>query len=187
MNTTHDEQGFSYIDVMIAIVILMVGVLALASALTLAVVRSREAEQQLIAKQYAFSALEQVFTARDMSTFGWDYIRNVAYDSTEKGFAKNGTSGLDMKKNAGADRVFGTPDDSGDIIPGFQRRIIITDLCDPDRPSANCVPCATLNPAPNCAPVGNNPVMMRRVDVTIWYQVNNARRTENASTIITDY
>ncbi len=45
------EAGFTYIDVMIAIVILMVGILALMAAMSGAVLQAKGQEQQLIAKQ----------------------------------------------------------------------------------------------------------------------------------------
>ena len=53
MNTNADERGFTYLDVMIGIMILSVGIMALSAAVTGAVIRSRELEQQLIAKQHA--------------------------------------------------------------------------------------------------------------------------------------
>src|SRR4051812_17132179 len=56
-----NESGFSYIDVMIALVILMVGILASAAALTANLVRSFETEKQVVAKQIALSTIESIF------------------------------------------------------------------------------------------------------------------------------
>ena len=52
-----NERGFSYIDVMIALVILLVGILASTAALTANLVRSYETEKQVIAKQIALSTI----------------------------------------------------------------------------------------------------------------------------------
>ena len=80
MNIHKNEKGFSYIDTMIGLVILLVGILALAAAVTTSVIRSREGEQQLIAKQLANSTLESIFSARDIrlnDVDGWNSIGNV--------------------------------------------------------------------------------------------------------------
>ena len=48
MNTySSNEKGFSYIEVMIALVILMVGLLGMLSALTANLLRSYEAEKRV--------------------------------------------------------------------------------------------------------------------------------------------
>lgn len=178
------EAGFSYVDVLIGITILMVGVLALAAAITASVIRSREGEQRLIAKQYATSTLESVFSARDISAFdvaipgcakciGWDKIGNVN-TNTVQGAARGIflTGQQTMTTDDGPDRVVGTADDAGNAINNFRREIVITDICDPERPSANC-PTA-----------GTYPVMLRRITVNITYQGSGFWRTETASTII---
>ena len=47
------EEGFSYIDVMIAIVILMVGILALMAGMSASILQAKGQEQQMVAKQNA--------------------------------------------------------------------------------------------------------------------------------------
>ena len=86
------EKGFSYIDVMIGIVIMLVGVLAMASALTANLVRSYETDKKIIAKQMALSTIESIISTRDISRpgtiEGWDSIGNVGNNINENGAAQ---------------------------------------------------------------------------------------------------
>lgn len=54
------ESGFSYVDVMIAMTILLIGILTLAAALTAAFVQTTAGENQLRGKAIATSTLENV-------------------------------------------------------------------------------------------------------------------------------
>ena len=188
MNIKKNEKGFSYIDTMIGVVILMVGVLALAAAVTSSVVRSREAEQQLVAKQLSNSALESVFSARDIRLSGedgWSSIGNIGsnpVDGTPKGIFVIGQAPI--RADAGADGIIGTLDDAcagagpccvggvcnnSAVLTGFRRQITITDINDPERPS------------PPYA------IMMRRIEVVIFYQTSTGTRQEAAATVVTNY
>ncbi len=174
------EAGFSYIDVMIAIVILMVGILALLAAITGAVVQSKGQETQLDAKQIATSTLESIMSVKetDPTRLGWNAVGN---DTANIDPATGNPQGVfltgvqQVTTGAGLDEVIGTADDDGDAVPGFQRRIVITDECDVDRPSPNC-------PIP-----GTFPVRMRSVQVTITYFVGRLPRQEVLTTVLTDY
>ncbi|MEK7723050.1 MAG: prepilin-type N-terminal cleavage/methylation domain-containing protein, partial [Acidobacteriota bacterium] len=66
----NSEQGFTYIEVMCAVVILMVGILAQLSAISLSILRQRESEKQTAARQLANSTLESIFAARDLGNTG---------------------------------------------------------------------------------------------------------------------
>ena len=83
---TRNEKGFSYIDVMIAIVIMMVGVLALVGALTANLMRSFEAERRIVAKQMALSTIESIMAAKEIERpgilDGWESIKNVVTSPT---------------------------------------------------------------------------------------------------------
>src|SRR5690349_13567952 len=84
-----NEGGFSYIDVMIALVILMIGILASTAALTANLVRSFETEKQAVAKQVALSTIESIFSARDIAKpgaiAGWNSIGNVGSNPDQSG------------------------------------------------------------------------------------------------------
>lgn len=178
MKTLKNQEGFSYIDTLVAITIMLVGVLALVAAVTASVVNSRSNERNLIAKQHVASTLEAIFSARDLGvTLGWDSIGNVGSNpDPDTGVARGVfvVGRQTMRPNDGADHIPGTNDDTGTPMIGFDRQIVITDICDPERPSANC------------SPAGANPVMMRKVEVTIWYQVTGGWRQEQTSTIVTN-
>lgn len=65
MTRKKDRQaGFSYIDVMIALVIMMVGILAMVGALSANLVRSLESEKRTLAKQLALSTIESIISAK---------------------------------------------------------------------------------------------------------------------------
>jgi type II secretory pathway pseudopilin PulG len=175
MSTHKNQAGFSYIDVLIAITLLMIGLLALVAAVTASVIQSRAGEQNLIAKQYAASTLEAIFSSRDIGVLGWDAVGNVGSNTVggvPKGVFVVGRQ--PVYPDDGADNIAGTADDTGTAVKGFDRQIVITDLCDPDRPS------------PNCSPAGTYGVMLRKVEVTIYYQVTGGWRQEKSTTIITN-
>lgn len=172
--------GFSYVDLMIAIVILSVGILALMSGIAGAIIQSKGQETQLLAKQIASSTMESIMSLKetDPSRLGWISIGNIDTNfdpatNTYRGVFVRGEQ--EIHEEAGPDQVLGTADDDGAIIPGMTREIVITDQCDPDRPSANC-------PTP-----GPWPVRIRTVIVTVRYFVGSIRRQEEVTTVLTDY
>jgi type II secretory pathway pseudopilin PulG len=174
------ESGFSYIEVMIAIVILMVGILALLAAITASVVRSRGQEEQLRAKQVATSTLESIMSVKetaDKDRLGWIAVGNVGSnpddDDIPRGVFVVGET--EVLSNPGPDEVMGTADDTGASVGPMTREIVITDVCDPDRPS------------PNCPTPGTNPVRMRAVQVTVTYFIGTTEFTERINTVLTDY
>lgn len=179
------ESGFSYIDVIIAIVILMVGILGATAALTANLLRAYESEKRIIAKQIALSTIESIFSARDIakkgSIEGWDSVGNVG--DLEKGvFLKDWRP---IREDIGADGVAGTADDACDagsnckvkdnpenkspLVSGFERKIVIEDIPDPDRPSPP------------------HAIARRQVTVTVRYNINSLFREQTISTIITNY
>jgi type II secretory pathway pseudopilin PulG len=185
-----NEKGFSYIDVMIAIVIMMVGVLALVGALTANLMRSFEAERRIIAKQMALSTIESIMAAKEIERpgilDGWESIKNVVasppagvvngvfltgYCPIREEMGYDGVAGTidDACSGTGSCIVAGRPANTSPIIAGYSREIVITDVADAERPSPP------------------NAITRRRVDVTVRFFVNQAARTETASTILTNY
>jgi Tfp pilus assembly protein PilV len=172
------ESGFSYIDVMIAIVILMVGILALLSGIAGSVLQTRGHEQQQLAKQYATSAMESIMSVKETnpSVLGWNAVGNVGSNPVNGSPMGIFVTGFQpVTSDAGPDQVLGTADDAGTQIPGLQRRIVITDVCDPDRPS------------PICSPPGGARIRIRAVEVTVRYNVGTIQRDETVRTVLTDY
>ncbi len=181
------ENGFSYIDVMIAIVILMVGIIALAATLTANLVRSYETEKQIVAKQAAVSTIESIISARDINrnntNNGWETVANVnPNDPNARGIFLNGFTPI--REDIGIDGVSGTADDAcpvntictvnsyqntSAVVKGLERRIVITDVNDPERPTPP------------------NRIRRKRIDVTIRYFVNQISRQQLVSTMLSDY
>lgn len=175
----NSEAGFSYIDVMIALVILMVGVLAMLSGISASILQSKGQEQQTLAKQIATSTMESIMSVKetDPARLGWKSVGNVGSNPNEvnvpQGIFVTGFQPVFL--NAGPDEVIGTADDNGSLVSQLQRRIVITDICDPDRPSPIC-------PSPGLAAI-----RMRSVQVTITYNVGGIQRQEQLVTVLTDY
>ena len=186
----NSERGFSYVDVIIAIFILMVGILSMISALTANLIRLSETEKRIVAKQIALSTIESIISAKEISRAGviegWDSVGNIGsnpVDGVPKGIFSTGWRPI--RSEMGWDGVAGTIDDTcpegspcvvsgrpnnnSPVVSGFEREIIITDVPDPERPSPP------------------NAVSRRRIDVNIRYFVNQAIRQESVSTLVTNY
>lgn len=174
-----NEKGFSFIEVMCAMIILLIGILAQLSALTFSLLRQREAEQQNTARQISSSTLESIFAARDLGkTAGissWEMINNT--DVNKNGLFIAGWN--PVRQNSGKDGIQGTIDDacpadsvcqSGNykntspVIAGYERKIIITDVQESE----------------------NQVVKKRRLEVKIRYNVGQAQREQTVATIIAD-
>jgi hypothetical protein len=162
---------------MIAITILLVGVMALVSAITSGLTMTTTSQQSLTAKQIASSTVEAIFTARDVETLGWNSIGNVGDAAIpEAAFVagkqkispapgKDGIVGTADDLN-GPDGDAGTEDDS-EPVPGFLREITVTDIPDPDRP--------------------DSPITLRQIAVTIHYTVGTFAREETFTTYVANY
>lgn len=172
------QEGFSYIDVMIAIVILMVGILALMAGVSASVIQSKGQEQQMLARQVATSTLESIMSVKetDPSRLGWDAVGNIGsnvVNGVPRGIFVVGFQ--PVYSDPGPDLVIGTADDTGTPLQAMRRRIQIIDECDPERPSYNC-------PNPGLAKV-----RIRTVLVTVSYFVGALERQETVRTVLTDY
>lgn len=184
------QKGFSYIDVIIAIFILMVGILAMVSAITANLMRMYETEKRVIAKQTALSTIESIISAKEISRQGviegWDSIGNQGnnpVNGVPKGIFLNNF--CPIREDLGWDGVAGTIDDacpagsscnvSGRPVnnsaemKNFDRQILITDVPDPERPSPP------------------NAVSRRKITVTVRYKLNAVIRQVQVSTIVANY
>lgn len=172
-----EEAGFSYIDVMIAVTILLVGVMALVSAITSGITMTTSSQQALAGKQIAASTVESIFTLRDLDKLGWDALGNVGDSAIPGGVFVAGEQ--DIYPTYGGDGIIGTADDvlgpdgyegtsdDGQPVAGYRREIRITDIPDPDRPSS--------------------PITLRRIDVIIHYYVGSVPRDETFTTYAANY
>src|SRR3954471_5907397 len=59
------DEGFTLIEVMIAIVVMSVGLLAVIASFATAISATQSAEEDLIARQKVLEAMESIYTARN--------------------------------------------------------------------------------------------------------------------------
>src|SRR5215471_6936247 len=137
-------QGFSLIEVMIAIVILMIGLLALFGT---ALSATSHAQQDLVAKQKARELLEAVYAARDDAGMAWSQIQN---DNVVGGAFKTGWDQL-VRVTPNTNQILGSstpgegptpdyvlaPDAAGNLtvqipLDNYQRRVDILPVKYPD-------------------------------------------------------
>ncbi|HXX43849.1 MAG TPA: prepilin-type N-terminal cleavage/methylation domain-containing protein [Candidatus Acidoferrales bacterium] len=110
------ESGFTLIETMIAMIVLTVGILALAAMLGSGLAYMTTSQYDYIAQQKAAEAVESVFEARDIGQATWSTICNVGSSvccagvtgCTAAGIFLNGANPL---CGAGADGIVGTADD----------------------------------------------------------------------------
>ncbi len=136
------QRGFTLIEAMIAMGVLAVGILSLASIFTQGLNASYQTQIQYIAQQKAQEAMESIFTARDTRLVSSSQINNVANGGIFLGgpqpLLAPGPDGLygtadDDATNPdaivvapGPDKIFGTADDiSINLNPWMTRTIVI--------------------------------------------------------------
>jgi prepilin-type N-terminal cleavage/methylation domain-containing protein len=147
---TAPEAGFSLLEVVVAMSILVVGLLGLAQTFYVGMSLVSTSSPNLIAREKAREAIESVHTARDTRVIQWARIRNVAAPdcSPWPGTVANGggsfVAGELPMRTPGPDGLVNTIDDVGveaspgpdnilgnaDDIPltGFTRQITICDV-----------------------------------------------------------
>ena len=171
------EAGFTYIDTLIAITMLTVGILASLSALTYGVLFSYAAEVKTQAKEVTQSTMESVFAVRDLkdgAITSWDKVQ--VQNGSNNGIFLDGWTPI--RAEPGNDGIYGTADDacagtggctvngitnSSPILDNLSRKIEITDIVEGTR------------------------VRKRKITVTVRYYVGQLVFDETAETIIGDF
>ena len=102
--TRNGDSGFTLIEVMIAIVVMSVGILALIASFATAVAHTQSAEEDLIARQKVLEAMESIYTARNAQQIPFAAVANVS----NGGVFLDGAQPL---KCAGPDGLVNTADD----------------------------------------------------------------------------
>jgi len=98
------DEGFTLIEVMIAIVVMAVGLLAVIASFATAIAATQSAEEDLIARQKVLDAFESIYTARNAQQIPFLSVANVS----NGGIFLDGPQPL---KCAGPDGLVGTADD----------------------------------------------------------------------------
>ena len=102
------EAGFTLIETMIAMIVLTIGILALAGMLGTGLAYMQTSQYDYIAQQKAAEAVESVFEARDIGQATWSTICNVGSSVCSSGVFLTGNLPL---CGAGTDGILGTTDD----------------------------------------------------------------------------
>ena len=154
------QHGFSLIEVLFAVVILMVGLLAMVPVFGMAISTTQSVQEDTIARQKAQELLENIFTARDTQLITFAQIANTPggifvqgfnplLDTGPDGLAGTGDDvpfnpaltgcpasvnplGVECIRLPGPDGILGTPDDTYMVLGNFQRQIVITNWLNPD-------------------------------------------------------
>lgn len=140
------ERGISLIETLIAVGVLAVGTIGMATVLAQGVQRTNSAPGDLIATHKASEAIESVFAARDSKVLAWAQLRNVLGASNSDGgifldgpqpIKEPGPDGLvgtaddgsvEARALPGRDGTLGTSDDAVESLEGYTRQIEIRDV-----------------------------------------------------------
>jgi prepilin-type N-terminal cleavage/methylation domain-containing protein len=131
------EAGFSLLEMLVAILVMTIALLGVASAISYALMASNRGRGVTNAKMLVVSILEQMETLRDTRALTFDEISNAQVSgSTFTGFPYSSTDFRPVSTVPGRDGVFGTADDlwgatgTADNLslarPGVSRQILIT-------------------------------------------------------------
>jgi prepilin-type N-terminal cleavage/methylation domain-containing protein len=152
------EQGFTIIEVMIAMVVMLIGILALMFTFATAVAATQSGEEDLIARQKVLEAMESIYTARNSQQIPFASVANVSNGGiflngpqpllcpgpdglsgtgddvacTTSSGATCPDSGAECMVLPGADGILGTADDVTMSLGNFTRTITITPVLLPN-------------------------------------------------------
>ncbi len=98
------DEGFTLIEVMVAIVVMAVGLLAVIASFATAISATQSAEEDLIARQKVLEAMESIYTARNAQQIPFASVANVSAGGIF-------LDGAQLLKCAGPDGLVGTADD----------------------------------------------------------------------------
>jgi type II secretory pathway component PulJ len=135
---TDGESGFTFVEAMMALVILCGGLLLLATGISQGMIIMAASHSHQIAKEKAAEAMENVFTARDARKIAqWSMIQNVGnggiFLDTPRPLGATGPDGLintvddeitnvEIDRQAGADNTLNTDDDKVVQLDNYTRR-----------------------------------------------------------------
>ncbi len=116
---SRSQKGMSLLEVLVAAVVLMVGMVGVLSLFSYAVATMNYSDSQMIARQKAREALEGVVGARNSASYSWDDINNQP-----SGIFANGSTAMTQPGNDG---IVNTNDDFGVetiTLPNGKTRIL---------------------------------------------------------------
>ncbi|HSR49352.1 MAG TPA: hypothetical protein VLV83_00910 [Acidobacteriota bacterium] len=133
------QEGFGLVEVMLAGLILLVGMVTLLALFAQAIAATQIANLDLIARQKAREALESLYTARNTRQFTFEQLANVdqggVFLSGLQPLTTPGSDGLvntaddgavEKMISAGPDGTMGTGDDETRLLSDYRREIEIS-------------------------------------------------------------
>jgi prepilin-type N-terminal cleavage/methylation domain-containing protein len=139
------EEGFTLFEMIIAMLVVTIGLLAVAQSIGYALMASNSGRGITNAKLLVVSALEQMESLRDTGQLNFNEISNTGVSgSSFPGFSTNflpvstvpGPDGIygtadDLSTDPGLDGIYGTADDITDqtrVVKGATRQVLINNL-----------------------------------------------------------
>jgi prepilin-type N-terminal cleavage/methylation domain-containing protein len=160
------QRGFSLIEVMISMVILVIGLLSMLGVFGLAMTATQTTQENGTAKQLANEAIESILTARETTNLSWAQIQNAGAG----GIFLDGIQPVDC---AGVDGIVGTADDAAcgpQILEQPGPTGVFANACPPDvcTPLTNYQRQILISPV---IPVAGGPASttLRAITITIQY------------------
>jgi len=143
--TNRRQSGFTLIEVMVSMIILVIGTLSVADFFAQGLQSSYQTQMQYIAQEKASEAMETIFTARDTKILTWAQIENTnnggVFLTGPQPLCASGPDGLFGTQDdvttqpdvitiaPGPDGIFGTADDiTVNLNPWMTRTITITNM-----------------------------------------------------------
>lgn len=135
------ESGFTLLEMVVALVVMMIGLLSLAQVLGFALSVSNRGRGVTNAKLLVVSVLEQMENLRNTGQLTYGQIANTGEVDNEdaafnfKGFVKDFRPVPKPEAGPGTDGVYGTDDDPKlpeQTYEGFEREIVIESLGESD-------------------------------------------------------
>jgi type II secretory pathway pseudopilin PulG len=123
----NSESGVTLVEVLIAMCVLTVGAIGMASVFLYGIQAASSSPNELAATQKAAEAIESVFSARDSHTLEWDEIQNKVTGGP--GIFVAGQTDMYV---AGVDGILQTLDDGAPANPGDDKVVESWELPGPD-------------------------------------------------------
>jgi len=166
-SSSKTQQGFSLIEVMISMVILVIGLVSLLGVFGIAMAATQTSQENGTAKQLANEAIESILTSRETANVTWTQIQNTGSGGIYLG-------GFQPVNCAGADGIVGTADDAAcgpQILEQPGPTGVYAGACPPDV----CIPLTNFTRQISITPVfppggGPTPIpTLRAITITIQY------------------
>ena len=185
--TSKTQRGFSLVEVMISMVILVIGLISMLGVFGIAMAATQTSQENSTAKQLANESIETLLTARETANITWDQIQNTGAG----GIFLPGFLPVDCP---GVDGIIGTADDAAcgpQIMEQPGPSGVYAGTCPPDvcTPMTNFTRQILISPV---FPPGGGPVpiaSLRAVTITIQYTTPQFRvpRQYVLNTFISEY